>query len=140
MSRLASFPWMILLALGIFSFARGVFHYVTPDSGAGIVAGMDLSPANGADIIFLLGAAGLMQMALGAFYVWFATKARALVPVALWIESIRAVLFVSMEYSFKAPANPVPGRYAHISVLILVLLALAIHLWVQHRSHEPQPA
>ena len=139
MSRLASVPWIILLVLGASSFARGVLHYFAPDSGAGIIAGMDLSPANGADIIFLLGAAGSMQMALGAFFIWIALKARALVPVALWIEGIRTVLFVTMEFTFKMPANPVPGRYVHVSMMILALVALAVHLWLQRQQQSAHP-
>ncbi len=134
MNRLASVPWMILFLLGVFSLARGVFHYLAPDSGAGIVAGMDLSFPNGADIVFMLGAVGVMQMALGVFYIWFATKGREFLQFALVVEFARSALFVVMEYSFKMPADPVPGRYAHIAVFLLVTLALAVHLWVQHRS------
>ena len=126
-------PAWIMGLLGLFLLGRGIFHYAAPDSGAGIVAGMDLSYPNGADIIFLLGAAGILQAALGVCYIYFATKLQQALGFAYWLEVSRAALFVFMEYTFKMPANPVPGRYGHISVLVVAIVGLLIYIY-QNRS------
>ena len=136
MNRLAALPWMILLILGVFFLGRGLFHFLWFDSGAGVVAGMNLSYPNSADIVFLLGAAGIMQITLGVFYIYFALWARGLVPLALWIDFTRSVLLVVMQYSFKMPANPVPGRYAHIAVMLIAFLALIIYYAVQNSKKK----
>lgn len=69
---LHNIPWLVLLGIGLLNLGRGGFHWLAPDSGAGSVAGMNLSYAIGDDVIFLLASLGLMQVFLGIWYVYFA--------------------------------------------------------------------
>ncbi len=134
MNQLHKLPAWLLGLLGLSLLARGVLHYFVPDSGAGIIAGMDLSLGNGADIIFLLGAAGVLQMALGVFYIYFAVAARQCIGFALAVEVVRSVIFVFMEYTFKMPVNPVPGRYVHVAVMIVAIVAGLVYLYTRGKS------
>lgn len=129
MNKLSLIPVWFLGLIGLSLFGRGIFHYVWFDSGAGVVAGMDLSYPNAADVVFLLGAAGALQAALGAIYIFFATKARQFIGFALWVEAARSLFFVIMEFTFKMPTNLVPGRYVHSAVLIAAILALLIYIF-----------
>ena len=135
MNRLARLPLAILCALALFNIARGAFHFLAPDSGAGSVAGMELSHPNRADVIFLLGAIGLMQLSLGVIYIYFVLWARQLIALALWVEAARGALIVLMEFTFKMPVAPVPGRFAHIATLVIAAAALLVYY-----SRHPSPS
>ncbi|MGB0385190.1 MAG: hypothetical protein ACPGWR_10230 [Ardenticatenaceae bacterium] len=114
----------VLTILGFINLARGGFHWLAPDSGAGSVAGMNLEYDNADDVIFLLGAAGLMQLTFGVWYLYIVQKKPAMIPLALASEGGRNVLLVLTEYTFKRPAKPVPGRFMHMAVCVLSIIAL----------------
>ncbi len=113
-----------LVLLGFINLARGGFHWLAPDSGAGSVAGMNLEYDNADDVIFLLGAAGLLQMVLGVWYLYIVQNKPSMIPLALGTEGGRNVLLLLTEYTFKRPAKPVPGRFMHMAVCILSIIAL----------------
>lgn len=129
MNILKSTPAFLLGILGLNSLARGILHIVWHDSGAGSIAGMNLSYPNAADVILLLGAVGVLQAAIGVFYIYFALRVHQVLGFILGVEVIRSTLLVVMEYTFKMPVNPVPGRYIHIAVMITAFVALVIHLY-----------
>ena len=60
----------VLLVLGLVDLGRGGFHWLAPDSGAGIVAGMNLSYPNARDVVFLLALDGIGQIFWGIAYLF----------------------------------------------------------------------
>ncbi|MFM9105343.1 MAG: hypothetical protein ACKOWF_01430 [Chloroflexota bacterium] len=117
---------VILGAIGAFSIARGLFHWLSPDSGAGSVAGMDLSGGNRDDVVYLLGITGIAQLGSGIIDVAAATKLPQAAPLALGIEALKNGLVLATESGMKKPVKPVPGRYAHAAVAGLALLGLLL--------------
>jgi hypothetical protein len=107
---------------------RGGFHWLAPDSGAGVVAGMNLSYPNARDVVFLLALDGIGQIFWGIAYLFFVFRARQLVPFALLTEVARGLMILLTEYSLKPPVSPVPGRFMHIATTIVcgVILLLCV--------------
>jgi hypothetical protein len=118
----------ILGAIGLATIARGIFHWLSPDSGAGSVAGMDLSGENRADPIYLLGITGIAQLGAGIIDLAAATKLPQAVPLALGVEALKNGLVLATESTFKKPVKPVPGRFAHMAVGALAVIGLALAL------------
>jgi hypothetical protein len=129
-------PCLALIGIGLVNLVRGGFHWLAPDSGAGIVAGMNLSYANANDVIFLLASIGLMQVFLGIWYIYFAIWQRSLIPFALLTEVMKNALELLSEYTFKHPVAPVPGRFAHWTILILSALALLLSLYSRREQKQ----
>ncbi|GLV55528.1 hypothetical protein KDH_23720 [Dictyobacter sp. S3.2.2.5] len=125
--------WFLLLLLGIIDIVRGGFHTFAPDSGAGIVAGMDLS-TNGANIIFLLATDGVSQISFGLWYLFISLRERHLVVPALLLDWLRTGMVLYLEFVSKPPAHEVPGRFAHWSEFLLVSVVLLTLL-----LSSPQP-
>jgi uncharacterized protein (DUF1330 family) len=115
---------LILAFIGVITILRGLFHWLAPDSGAGSVAGMDLSGDNRDDVIYLLGIAGIGQLGAGIVDLAVAAKAPGAVPLALGVEAAKNGLVLATESSFKKPVRPVPGRFAHAAVAALAVLGL----------------
>ena len=57
---------IVLAMLGVLNLLYGCVHWVAPDSGAGSIAGMDLSTSSAPNIVYLLAAAGISQAGLGS--------------------------------------------------------------------------
>jgi hypothetical protein len=116
----------VLLALGIVDLGRGGFHWLAPDSGAGIVAGMNLSYPNARDVVFLLAVDGISQIFWGIAYLFFVFRAQQLVPFALLLEVVRGLMILATEYSLKPPVSPVPGRFMHMATTIVCGVVLVL--------------
>ena len=71
-----------------------------------------------------MGAAGLLQMTFGVWYLYIVQKKPSLIPLALASEGGHSALLVLTEYTFKRPAKPVPGRFMHMAVCLLSIMAL----------------
>ena len=109
----------VLLLLGLIDLARGGFHWLAPDSGAGMVAGMNLSYPNARDVVFLLATDGISQILWGTAYLFLVFRAKELVPLALLTEVVRNVMLLATEYWLKPPVAPVPGRFMHLATAIV---------------------
>jgi hypothetical protein len=133
-SLLASLPWMVVFLLGLVDLARGSFHWLAPDSGAGSVAGMSLAYPDAANVIFLLSLSGLSQIFFGIWFIYIALRQRALVPLALGAEAALSALVLLTEYVLKPPVSPVPGQYAHWAPLIISAIALIVYYFYIKRK------
>ncbi|MGI9252363.1 MAG: hypothetical protein ACR2J8_01345 [Thermomicrobiales bacterium] len=116
----------ILGAIGAVTIARGLFHWLAPDSGMGSVAGMNLANGQGDDVIFLGGTLGVAQLAAGVIDLAVAAKIPQAIPLALGVEAVKNGLVLATESTFKKPAKPVPGRFAHMAVGALALAGLLL--------------
>jgi hypothetical protein len=125
----------VLLVLGLIDLGRGGFHWLAPDSGAGVVAGMNLSYPNARDVVFLLALDGIGQIFWGIAYLFFVFRARQLVPFALLTEVARGLMILLTEYSLKPPVSPVPGRFMHIATTIVCGVILLLCM-LQRRERQ----
>jgi len=76
------FAIVILLIIGLINVARGLFHYLAPDSGSHSVAGMDIASAAGSNIVYLLAIIGSIQFVNGLLFIYVALKQKQMVLVA----------------------------------------------------------
>jgi len=118
----------VLLILALIDLGRGGFHWLAPDSGAGSVAGMNLSYPNARDVVFLLSLTGISQILWGFAYLFVVFRARELAPLALASEVARGLMVLGTEYFLKPPVAPVPGRFMHIATT--AVCAFALMLWL----------
>jgi hypothetical protein len=129
-------PALILAGIAILNLARGAFHWLAPDSGAGSVAGMNLSYPNAPDVVFLLAVTGVSQLLWGVCYLYIAFWQRFLVSFALGTQAATSALVLVTEYWLKPPVSPVPGRFAHVTTLALSVAGLAIAVVVSRRNRR----
>jgi hypothetical protein len=122
-----------LSLLGLVNLARGAIHAFLPDSGAGVVAGFDLSQG-GQTIIFVLAAVGVSQMGSGLIDLLVAWRYRAFAVALLAVETGRALLVLFIAYAVKPPPHEIPGRLGMVATAVLLSFALAWELSRRFRA------
>jgi hypothetical protein len=118
-------PALLLATLGVIDLVRGAFHWLAPDSGAHLIAGMDLHGPSGSNIVFLLATDGVGQIAWGILYLVVALRERKLLRLMFLLEAFKSAAVLFTEYVTKPPVPHVPGRFMHaatLSVSVAVLL------------------
>lgn len=113
----------VLGLLGVFNLVRGGLHVFLPDSGAGSIAGLDLSQG-GASIVFLLAMTGVGQIGAGVIDLLVAARYRAFAVPLLAVEAGRSLLALVVAYAVKVPPVDVPGRRGMIVTTTVLLLTL----------------
>lgn len=121
-----AFLWL-QIALNAF---RGSVHVFWPDSGAGRIAGIDLSQ-NGAPIVSLLAAVGLDQLAWLALELAVVARYRRFVPALLALLLAKQSAAAWLLWIWKPLGVPAPGRYG--ALLAVPLCALALWLSLRER-------
>jgi hypothetical protein len=120
--------------LGVLNLLRGGVHWLAPESGAGSIAGMDLSTSSAPNIIFLLAAGGISQFAWGAVYLYIALRERRFLRPIFLLEALKSGALLFTEYVTKPPVAPIPGRYLHMTTFVT---AGAIMLLSLRQTSEP---
>lgn len=117
----------VLTLLGLANLARGGLHVFLPDSGAGSIAGFDLS-AGGQTIVFLLASTGVGQMGAGVIDLLVAWRFRAFAAALLAVEAGKAALVMVVAFLTKPPPHEIPGRTGMIVGLTVLGAALVWEL------------
>jgi hypothetical protein len=119
---------IVLAMLGVLNLLYGCVHWVAPESGAGSIAGMDLGTSSAPNIVYLLAAAGISQVAWGVVYLYIALRERRLLYSIFLLEALKSGALLFTEYVTKPPVVPLPGRYLHMTTFVtaaaIVLLSL----------------
>lgn len=118
---------IVLAVLGIFNLVRGGLHVFLPDSGAGSIAGMDLTQG-GQAIVFLLAMTGVGQIGAGLVDLAVAARYRAFAVPLLAIEAGRSLLALVTAWLVKLPPVDVPGRRGMIVTTIILIAALLFEM------------
>jgi hypothetical protein len=125
---LEPFMRIVLAMLGVLNLLYGCVQWVAPESGAGSIAGMDLSTSSAPNIVYLLAAAGISQVAWGVVYLYIALRERRLLYSIFLLEALKSGALLFTEYVTKPPIVPIPGRYLHMTTFVtaaaIVLLSL----------------
>ena len=125
---LEPFMRIVLAMLGVLDLLHGCVHWVAPESAAGSIAGMDLSTSSAPNIVYLLAAAGISQVAWGVVYLYIALRERRLLYSIFLLEALKSGALLFTEYVTKPPVVPLPGRYLHMTTFVtaaaIVLLSL----------------
>jgi hypothetical protein len=119
---------IVLAMLGVLNLLQGCVHWLAPESGAGSIAGMDLSTSSAPNIVYLLAAAGINQAAWGVVYLYIALRERRFLGAIFLLEALKSGALLFTEYVTKPPVVPIPGRYLHMTTFVtaaaIVLLSL----------------
>jgi hypothetical protein len=125
---LEPFMRIVLAMLGVLNLLYGCVQWVAPESGAGSIAGMDLSTSSAPNIVYLLAAAGISQVGWGVVYLYIALRERRLLYSIFLLEALKSGALLFTEYVTKPPIVPIPGRYQHMTTFVtaaaIVLLSL----------------
>jgi hypothetical protein len=120
----SGFAVAFVALLGLINLGRGGLHVFLPDSGAGQIAGFDLTEG-GQAIVFLLAMVGVTQIGLGLADLAAALRYRMFVLPMLWVHAVQQTLGMFVFHISKPPPVTVPGE-AFNTVLAIVILAAAL--------------
>jgi hypothetical protein len=123
--------WLLWLLVAVNAF-RGCVHFLTEDSGAGRIAGIDLSQ-NGAVIVHMLAVIGIDQLVWGAIQAAVALRWRRWIPLVLVITLVKQALGAFTLWVWKELPVAAPGKYGALAMLPLVALAF----WLSLPRHTP---
>jgi hypothetical protein len=126
--------WFLIFA-GILSIIPGCIHYVLPDGGAGVIAGIDLS-TRATTIIAVFAWLGALQIPHGIAQVIIGARYRPLVPLFLLLVIIERGLMAIDGWLLKGAnaAHHPPEHYASVAAVLLAAIALTASLRVQQGS------
>ena len=128
-SRIA--VWFLWLQIAVNAF-RGWVHVFWADSGAGRIAGIDLS-TNGAPVVSLLGSVGADQLAWGVIELGAVTRYRRWIPTVLAFLLAKQVAAAWLLWLWKPLGVEAPGKLGALAGVPLVALAL----WLSLRGRKP---
>ena len=114
-----------IVVLGVINVGRGSIHLFLPDSGAAVIAGLDLTEGSQIIISFLAAiGVGQLGMALVDFTAVFFQ--RALVRPLLLIHTFMHAGTVFLLFYWKPLPTAVPGQWGALAAFVIVGLIAAI--------------
>jgi hypothetical protein len=123
-------PVYIFALYAVISAVRSCIHLLSPDGGAGTIAGMDLSVAGADGIIFAFALWGSSQLLFAMIQLLVVFRYRSLVAL-MWLMLILEVLLRQLVGTMKpvAFAHTPPGAIGNQLVLPLAALMLVWSVW-----------
>ena len=128
-------PFYIFALYAIVSTVRSCIHLLSPDGGAGTIAGMDLSVAGADGIIFAFALWGSSQLLFALIQLLVVFRYRSLIPF-MWLMLVLEVLLRELVGKIKPVtfAHTPPGAIGNQVMLPLALLMLGLSLWSGMKS------
>ena len=128
-------PVYVFILIAMISTVRSFIHLLSPDGGAGSIAGLDLSVSGANSIIFAFALWGSAQLIYALIQLVVAFRYRSLVPfmyVLLILETLLRVLVGQMKpVTF---AHTPPGAIQNYIVIPLAVLMLLLSLWTNSKQ------
>ncbi|HEU4431645.1 MAG TPA: hypothetical protein VFT98_22995 [Myxococcota bacterium] len=118
--------WFLWFQIALNAF-RGWVHVFWADSGAGRIAGIDLS-TNAAPIVSLLASVGVDQLAWGVIELGVVTRYRRWIPTLLAFLLAKQIAAAWLLWIWKPLGVEAPGKLGALVGLPLVALALWLAL------------
>ncbi len=133
--RGSKIPFYLFALYAIVSTVRSCIHLLSPDGGAGTIAGMDLSVAGADGIIFAFALWGSSQLLFALIQLLVVFRYRSLIPF-MWLMVAQEVLLRELVGKMKPVtfAHTPPGAIGNQVMLPLALLMLGLSLWSGMKS------
>ena len=130
-------PFYIFAIYAIVSTVRSCIHLLSPDGGAGTIAGMDLSVVGADGIIFAFALWGSSQLLFALIQLLAVIRYRSLIPF-MWLMLALEVLLRELVGAMKPVtfANTPPGAIGNQIILPLAVLMVVWSLWSASQSIE----
>lgn len=135
--RGAKIPFNIFALYAIVSTVRSCIHLLSPDGGAGTIAGMDLSVAGADGIIFAFALWGSSQLLFAIIQLLVVIRYRSLIPF-MWLMLALEVLLRELVGAVKPVtfAHTPPGAIGNQIILPLAVVMLVWSLWSGSKNIE----
>jgi hypothetical protein len=123
-------PFYIFALYAIVSTVRSCIHLLSPDGGAGTIAGMDLSVAGAEGIIFAFALWGSSQLLFALIQLLAVIRYRSLIPF-MWLMLALEVLLRELVGKMKPVifAHTPPGAIGNQIILPLAALMVVLSVW-----------
>ena len=130
-------PFYIFALYAIVSTVRSCIHLLSPDGGAGTIAGMDLSVAGADGIIFAFALWGSSQLLFALIQLLAVIRYRSLIPF-MWLMLALEVLLRELVGAMKPVtfAHTPPGAIGNQIILPLAVVMVAWSLWSGRKKIE----
>jgi hypothetical protein len=130
-------PFYFFALFACISTIRSCIHLLSPDGGAGSIAGMDLSVAGASGIIFAFALWGSSQLLFALVQLLVVFRYRSLVPFMYLMLILETLLRELVGYMKPITfAHTPPGSIGNQVVLPLAVLMLVLSLWSAKRKTE----
>jgi hypothetical protein len=128
-------PFYIFALYAIISTVRSCIHLLSPDGGAGTIAGMDLSVAGADGIIFAFALWGSSQLLFAIIQLLVVFRYKSLVPF-MYLMLMLEVLLRELVGTMKPVtfAHTPPGAIGNQIILPFAVLMLVWSLWSAYRQ------
>lgn len=135
--RGSKIPFYIFTLYAIISTVRSCIHLLSPDGGAGSIAGIDLSATGAEGIIFAFALWGSSQLLFALIQLLVVVRYRSLVPF-MWLMLILEVLLRQLVGAMKPItfAHIPPGAIGNQLILPLAGLMLVWSVWSATRQRR----
>jgi hypothetical protein len=132
-------PVYVFALIAMISTVRSFIHLLSPDGGAGTIAGLDFSVSGASGIIFAFALWGSAQLIYALIQLIVAFRYRSLVPfmyVLLILETLLRVLVGQMKpVTF---AHTPPGAIQNYIYIPLAVLMLVLSLWTNNKQTKKE--
>ena len=130
-------PFYIFSLYAIISTVRSCIHLLSPDGGAGTIAGMDLSVVGADGIIFSFALWGSSQLLFALIQLLAVIRYRSLIPF-MWLMLALEVLLRELVGVMKPVtfAHTPPGAIGNQLILPLAVVMLVWSLWSGSKKIE----
>ncbi len=130
-------PFYIFALYAIVSTVRSCIHLLSPDGGAGTIAGMDLSVAGADGIIFAFALWGSSQLLFAIIQLLTVIRYRSLIPF-MWLMLALEVLLRELVGKMKPItfAHTPPGAIGNQIILPLAVVMVVWSLWSGSKTIE----
>jgi hypothetical protein len=128
-------PFYIFAIYALVSTVRSCIHLLSPDGGAGTIAGMDLTVAGAEGIIFAFALWGSSQLLFAIIQLMVVIRYRSLIPF-MWLMLALEVLLRELVGKMKPVtfAHTPPGAIGNQIILPLAALMVLWSLWSAYRQ------
>jgi len=132
-------PFYIFALYAIVSTVRSCIHLLSPDGGAGTIAGMDLSVAGADGIIFAFALWGSSQLMFALIQLLTVIRYRSLIPF-MWLMLALEVLLRELVGAMKPVtfAHTPPGAIGNQLILPLAALMVILSVWSARQDQTKQ--
>ena len=132
-------PFYVFALYALVSTVRSCIHLLSPDGGAGTIAGMDLSVAGADGIIFAFALWGSSQLLFALIQLLAVIRYRSLIPF-MWLMLALEILLRELVGKMKPVtfAHTPPGAIGNQIILPLAVVMLVWSLWSGNKSTEKE--
>jgi hypothetical protein len=132
-------PVVVFGVYAVISTIRSLIHLLAPDGGAGSIAGLDLTAAGAAGIVFAFGLWGSSQLVLAIMQLVVLFRYRSLIPL-MYLLLILETLLRNLVGVIKPAtfAHTPPGALLNTIILPLAVLMILLSLWERQKPSEYQ--